>query len=298
MEYLKQPKTFDDQVGLIKSRGLLIDDEEKLRKYLKHISYYHLSAYFKSFQKYDKFFDGTTFEDVIRLYEYDKKLRLLLLDVLERIEKAFKCSVIYNLSVKHNDPFWYLDKGLYNSQKNFDKFVFPIFKDIRNSKEVSIKHFYDKYRKTEFPPSWLALEVITFGACVKVCRNLKRNEQNKFSRSFDLDKIFFMNWMHGLSIIRNICAHHTRLWNKNIIIKANISHKDYKQYFNSDEKAVMRMYNWLIIIQIMMMKINPNSTWFNKFKDLISEYDVNLKSMGFLEDWEIKFENIKNKYII
>ncbi|MCK4554461.1 Abi family protein [Candidatus Parcubacteria bacterium] len=102
MNYSKQPKTFNEQIELIKSRGLIIDDEERLKKYLINISYYHLSAYFKSFQHSDRFKDGTTFEDVINLYEFDKKLRLLLSDVLERIEKSFKCSVIYNLAINYN----------------------------------------------------------------------------------------------------------------------------------------------------------------------------------------------------
>lgn len=288
MEYKKSPKTFDEQIELIKSRGLIIDDEDRLRKYLKHISYYHLSAYFKSFQKDDKFYDGTTFEDVIRLYEFDKKLRLLLLDVLERIEKAFKCSVIYNLSVKHNDPFWYLDKNLYFNEEKFTKCVAPTLNNIKTSREVSIQHFYEKYKKTDYPPSWIALEIITFGECVKLCRHLNRSEQNLFSRSFDLDRRFFLNWMHGLSMIRNICAHHTRLWNKNIILKIKYAHKDYRQLFNEDDKSIMRLYNWLIVIKIMIEKINPSSDWLNKFKALIEEYDVQVKSMGFPEDWKDK----------
>lgn len=290
MNYSKPPKTFDEQIELIKSRGLIINNEERLRKYLINISYYHLSAYFKSFQENDKFKDGTTFENVINLYQFDKKLRLLLLDVLERIEKSFKCSVIYNPAIKHDNSHWYLDSNLYYSQEVFDSFIEPLLNNIKTSKEVSIRHYYSKYAEPEYPPSWVALEVLTFGECVKLCRQLKRSEQNSFSRQFDIDKKFLINWMHSLSVIRNICAHHSRLWNKNIVLSLKVNHKIYKEFFNSE--APIRLYNYLVVIQIMMCKINPTSDWMEKLKNIINKHQVYLPSMGFPENWEDRFEKI------
>lgn len=290
MEYKKLPKTFNEQVKLIRDRGLVIGSESRVKIYLKHISYYHLSAYFKSFQKGDKFNDGVTFEDVIRLYEFDKKLRLLLFDVLERIEKAFKCSVVYNLSIKYNNPFWYADKKIYLNEHRFNECVSPILDSIKVSREVSVKHFYKKYKKTEFPPSWIALEVVTFGGCVKLCKQLNRSEQNLFSRSFGLDRLFFLNWMHGLSMIRNICAHHSRLWNKNIL-KVKCNHREYSQLFVEDKESIMKLYNWLVVMKIMMEKINPKSDWINKLKLLINEYNIPISSMGFPKNWKDKIKN-------
>lgn len=290
MKYLKLPKTFDEQIKLIENRGLIINDKEKLKKYLINISYFHLSAYFKSFQCDDKFKDGTTFDDVINLYEFDKKLRLLLLDVLERIEKSFKCSVIYNLAVNHNNSHWYLDHDLYCSQEDFDNFIEPLLKNIESSKEVGIRHYYRKYTEPKYPPSWVALEVLTFGECVKLCRQLKKAEQNIFSRPFDIDKKFLISWMHGLSVVRNICAHHSRLWNKNIALELKLNHRVYGEFFNSN--ASTRLYNYLVVIQIMMCKINPTSSWLERLNNLISEHQPYLSSMGFPQDWEERFEKI------
>jgi len=290
MNYLKPPKTFDEQIELIKSRGLIVDDEERLKKYLINISYYHLSAYFKSFQYGDKFKDGTTFKDVIDLYEFDKKLRLLVLDVLERIEKAFKCSVIYNLAIKHNNSHWYLDPNLYRSQEVFDSFIEPLLKNIKTSKEVGIRHYYDKYTEPEYPPSWIALEVLTFGECVKLCRQLRGAEQNSFSRPFNINKKFLISWMHGLSVVRNICAHHSRLWNRNIVLGLKLKHNVYGEFFNNEASA--RLYNYLVVIQIMMHKINPTSSWIKRLKKLVGDHQPYLPSIGFPKDWENRFEKI------
>ena len=291
MEYSKPPKTLDEQIEIIKNTGLVIDDEEKLKKYLINISYYHLSAYFKSFQHNDKFKSGTTLENVINLYEFDKKLRLLLLDVLERIEKSFKCSVIYNLAIDHNNPHWYLDLDLYSSQENFDEFIEPLLeKNIKISKEVSIRHYYDKYSEPEYPPSWIALEVLTFGECVKLCRQLKRAEQNSFSRPFNIDRQFLISWMHGLSVVRNICAHYARIWNKNIALSLKLNHRIYGEFFNDSARA--KLYNYLVVIQIMMCKINPTSSWVEKLENLVDEYQPYLPSMGFPGDWKERLEKI------
>jgi abortive infection bacteriophage resistance protein len=287
VDYNKLPKTLDEQINLLKDRGLFIDNNKKTKKYLKNISYYHLSAYFKSFQKDNKFYKDTKFKDVIMLYEFDKKLRLLLLDVLERIEKSFKCSIVYNLSIEHNSSFWYLDESLYVNKNKFNRYVLPILENIKSSREVSIKHFYEKYNN-EFPPSWIVFEVLSFGECVKLSKYLKRSEQNLFSKSFNLDKKFFLNWMHGLSMVRNICAHHARLWNKNIVLNINYKHKNYKSLFNSDKTSLMRLYNWLIVMKLMMEKINPTSDWINKLKLLIEEYNIPTKNMGFPRDWQEK----------
>jgi abortive infection bacteriophage resistance protein len=109
-KYNKPPLPINEQIDLLKSRGLVVADDGKLEYYLKNISYYHLSIYFKHFQKDDIFYKGTNFEDVLRIYIFDNKLRLLLLELLERIEKSFKCRMAYELSiVKNNSHFTMLD---------------------------------------------------------------------------------------------------------------------------------------------------------------------------------------------
>ena len=183
-----------------------------------------------------------------------------------------------------------MNSDLYRSQDVFDSFIEPLLNNIKTSKEVSIKCYYSKYTEPAYPPSWIALEVLTFGECVKLCRQLNRAEQNSFSRPYDIDRKFLINWMHGLSFVRNICAHHSRLWNKNIVLRLKLDHWIYGEFFNSENSA--KLYNYLVVIQIMMSKINPTSAWVERLKNIINEHQAYLPSMGFPEDWESRFEKI------
>ena len=127
MNYIKKPKTIEEQIELLRLRGLIIDDENKLKKYLSHISYYHLSAYFKSFQKLptDNFKDNVIFEDILNIYVFDKKLRLLLLDILEIVEKSFKCKLIAKIAIASGNSHWILDVSLFQDQEKYNINVFP-----------------------------------------------------------------------------------------------------------------------------------------------------------------------------
>jgi abortive infection bacteriophage resistance protein len=108
-KYEKKFLNISEQVKLLKKRGLFFEDENRLRFYLKHINYYHLSAYFKTFQNNNENFkSGTGFEDVLNLYNFDKKLRLLLLDILERIEISFKSVLSHDITRYRDDLHWYL----------------------------------------------------------------------------------------------------------------------------------------------------------------------------------------------
>jgi abortive infection bacteriophage resistance protein len=111
--YNKPPLSIDNQVLLLKERGLIVGDESQLKYYLRNISYYHLSVYFKFYQSGDTFIEGITFEDVLRVYTFDNKLRFLLLELLERIEKSFKCRIAYELSVSNNDSHCYLNESFF-----------------------------------------------------------------------------------------------------------------------------------------------------------------------------------------
>jgi len=196
MNYTKQPLTIDDQINLLQQRGLIVDDKNIVEKYLKNINYYHLSAYFKSFQnKEDKFVVGTNFEDVLNIYIFDQKLRLLLLDVLERIEKSFKCRMAYELAIKNNNSHWILNQDLFHNQNRYNQFIVPCLKEVKNSKESCITHYYQTYESPAYPPIWMMIEIFSFGSCVTIYRQLKLSEQKTIARTYEIGEKFFINWM-------------------------------------------------------------------------------------------------------
>lgn len=290
IKYTKSPKTIEEQIELLKKRGLIIDNEDKIKYFLTNISYYHWSIYFKHFQENDKFLKNTNFKDILRIYKFDNKLRLLILEILERIEKSFKCRIAYELSIHSNNSHCYMDDGLYIDKNKYKKIIAMIKKEVDNSKksEISIKHYLNKYSKPKLPPIWSIIEILSFGQCSKMFGFLSRDNKNKIARTLGEDQIFIFNWMYILSYLRNKCAHHSRLWNFEFIFVPKMNHKKYKEFFNHKRKK--RIFNYLVVLLIVMKKINPTSDWLTRLKKLISEYKINVSHMGFPDDWENRLD--------
>lgn len=292
MQYNKPPKNIKEQIKLLRDRNLIINDEEKLSKYLFNISYYHFSIYFKHFQKNDHFIEGTTFEDVLNIYVFDQKLRLLLADVLERVEKSFKCRVIYEMAIKHNDSHWIANEKYFDDKENYYRRTMEILDNLKNSKELCIKHYYKKYSSPEYPPTWTIIESLTFGQVVMIYGQLTKDNQKIIADSYNLDKKHIRSWMYSLSVIRNFCAHHSRLWNRKMIVSLNKKIGLYKDIFSNSQKN--RLWDYLVVLQIINCKFNPDSKWIEKLKDLILSHKIDVSYMDFPENWQDLFDDIKN----
>ncbi len=281
LTYSKPPLSIDEQVKRVRDRGLIIDDETELRYFLKNVSYYHLSIYFKFFQTDDMFHPGTTFADVVKIYTFDNKLRFLLLELLERVEKSFKARVAYNLSVETNQSHSHQSKELFRDEFLYNEIQQMFIDEVRKSKEISIEHYQQKYTEPSLPPIWTLVEILSFGQTVKFVKSLKREYKNTVARTFLADEQFVMSWMHSLSVLRNNCAHHSRLWNRELVFTPRMDHRKYVKFFADDN----RLYNHLVVLQIILNEVNPTSSWLDKLSQLITEHDIDVVNMGFPTDW-------------
>lgn len=288
--YSKPPLTIEQQISLLRERGLNIDiNIEQVKYYLTNVSYYHLSIYFKFFQLGNTFVEGTTFGDVLRIYTFDNKLRFLLLELLERIEKSFKSRVAYNLSLASNNSHCHTLQGLYRNKKQYSEVISLFTNEFSKSKEISIDHYRTKYSAPVLPPIWTTVEIISFGQVVKFVKSLTRQNQNLVARTLDEDAMYIMNWLHCLSVLRNTCAHHSRLWNRDQIFIVKTNHRKYEKYFENNKK----LFNYLIVMQILLVKINPTSSWIDKLSALINEHQISVNHMGFPTDWEQKLRDLQ-----
>jgi abortive infection bacteriophage resistance protein len=287
-QYNKPFLNIDEQVKLLKSRGLIFTDEERVKFYIKHIGYYHLSIYAKAYQNPDnQFKTNTTFDDILNLYNFDKKLRILILDILERVEMSFKCVLSYEITRTRNDNFWYTtDKNEYGNSEDKIK---DIISGLKDSKEVYIDHFYQKYPESEYPPAWIFFESMTFGECSLFVRNLGERERQVIAGSYKLSKAV-INMFYHLSHLRNACAHHSRIWNRRFITKI-AKYPKYSDAFNDNYDN--SLYSYLVIMQILIIRISPESNWLDRLNNLIDEYKVDINRMGFPTDWKCKLESIK-----
>lgn len=289
-KYEKKFLNISKQVELLRSRGLVVDDEDDLKFYLKYINYYHLSAYFKTFQDdYDSFREGTSFRDILNIYKFDKKLRLLLLDVLEKIEMSFKSVLSYNFSEKKNDIYWYLPEK--NNYKEVSEKVEKIIKKTKDSKELYIQHFFKKYNEEADLPAWIFFEGLTFGDCSLITRNLCDTDKEIIASFYKLPKRTSIQMLHHLSILRNLCAHHAWVWNRYFTFKTSI-YKKYKYIFFDVRDDLL--FPLIISAQIFIKKVSPSSDWLDKLEELISEHRIEINRMGFPDDWKGKLKSISN----
>ncbi len=315
-DYDKQPLTFREQAELLRDRNLIIKDIEQCREKLSTVSYYRLSAYMYPYKKKengvitDEFRDGITWENVYRLYAFDRKLRLLIFDSIERIEVAVRTQIIYQLSHKYGSHWQ--DRAEIFKSKNENSFNgkssrgIDIYATIqqhieaqeRNSrKEDFLKHYYNTYSNPKNPPSWMCVETFYFSHLSLICERLKnRSDITKISKYFSLPPDVFCSWLHTINSIRNVCAHHARLWNRKLEVtpmpfelNSNNSYFPNTLQWIDNPKVVNRrkLYYFLCMVNYMLQTINLTSPFKSELKSLLSDYKdiVFLQDMGIPENW-------------
>lgn len=171
--YSKNPLTIDEQVDLLKERGLVIRDEKEIIHYLNNISYFHLSSYFKHYQdeKSNVFYDEIDFDKILNLYIFDRKLRIEFLDALEKIERSLKARLTHVLSHSYG-------KFCINMSEYFVSIQPRINEELERSREVFLKTYKKKYRD-EYYPIWMIMEVLSLGTTLNVLLNSPTRERKK-----------------------------------------------------------------------------------------------------------------------
>lgn len=292
--FKKPPLTPDKHVELLVSRGLIVPEGAKAEHYLRFIGYYRLSGYCLPFQVDNnkdgshQFLEGITFEHILQLYIFDRKLRLLVMDAIERIEISFRACISDYMCTKHNDPHWYVKKEHFWNGFDHEKFMSDVDDKIKYDKSSKrnpaafIIHFYEKYTSPKHPPSWMIFELISLGAVSRVYAGLNTSDQKSIARVFDTNYKVLKSWMHSLTYVRNLCAHHQRLWNRHFTIQPNTTN-EYKKYLASNTN----LYAQLCVIQILLKKIALDPKWSTKLSELLNGYSqwAPQEKMGFPQNW-------------
>jgi len=310
----KQWKSFEEQLQLLKSRGLLVDDEQAALDYLERIGYYRLSGYWYSFRQLilstteagkveyyrkDEFAEHSHFEDAVKLYVFDKKLRLLAMDALERIELAVRVDIAHLLgeidTYAHHNPTVFhgnFAKRKIKSGKHKGQTEHELWLDYyeyvlhRARREPYVKHYMVKYRKL---PIWVAVETWDFGMMSKIYAGMSVKHKGVIAHKYGVtDWRVFEGWLKSLNFIRNVSAHHSRLWNINVLELSKPT--DLDEYWQRLDNT--RPFFYFCVIQALMNTICPNSHWKKRFISLIDEFPapksntVKVSDFGLIEDWK------------
>ena len=290
----KPVRNINEQISLLKQRGMLFHNELQALQFLKNISYYRLKGYWWDMQQ-DRithtFAPNTYFENVIERYNFDRHLRLLLFDAVERIEIALRTKMIYYLSLSYGAT-WYLDSDLFADSVKHAENVNHLQREFEYSQEIFIKNHKRKHSNSN-PEAWKILEIASMGTLSKFYKNLKHQlpEKSIIAKEMGLNlHSELSSWLEAIVYVRNIIAHHSRLWSRNMVKRPidNINNP-IGLWFNNDLLPVQKKKPFLIISSMMYLcnKVTPNHQIKIKIVDLIDNNpDVPIYKLGFLNNWK------------
>jgi len=326
MSYPKPWLSLEEQLDKLRSRGMLVSDPDKALSYLHRIGYYRLSGYWFAFRErsgpccvwdaqhdrrqgrvetvaLDRFKPGATFQNAVDLYVFDKALRLLTMDALERVEIALRVDVSHTLG--QLDPFAYLRSDLFHQTfsqtlnrdsglTRHHEWLAKHAQLILRSKEEFVAHNRTKYG---LPLAmWVACEVWDFGTLSTLFGGMREAEQDAVAAKYGVrNGRVFATWLRSLNYLRNVCAHHSRLWNRNIVDQPKLPSADEMPWvatFAGHPHALARCFLLLRILRQMLGVINPTSSWPARMKDHLATFPelghlgLNLAGMGAPARWQ------------
>lgn len=293
--FAKAATTFAEQMALLQRRGMVIQDAAEAEHHLRHINYYRLRAYWMPFEVPcaaagdHQFAGGTQFEDVVRLYAFDRKLRLMVLDAIERFEVSLRTQWSHVLATQlgphaHMDPNNFRDPVVYQTA------LADLQREFHESRETFAQHYRKTYDAPDLPPVWVSCELLTLGRLSRWYSNLaSRPIRRAISQPLGIDENILTHAAHHLSYVRNLCAHHSRLWNRVAGIALVLPNRPIDLTLTLNAQEPKKVYNTLVVLLWLLKHISPGSVWRQGVRQLLADNaHVNLTAMGFPQGWETR----------
>lgn len=288
MRYSKPYLSIDEQIDLLKQRGLEIDMPDA-SNYLRTIGFFRLSSYLHPLLEHPKenniFKKGAKFSQAVYLYRFDRKLRFLLFSQIDKIEVATRALMIEKGVPFTKDDYWLIDEKYYSDKELFKQSIGLLKKEWRLSKEDFAVKYKMKYE--DYPPSWVLIELVSMGILSNLYINLNSDVLKKqIAGEFGLPSVVFESWLFSLSGIRNICCHHARLWNRTIPNAPILLTNPRSAWIDISQTDTRKLYYKIAMIKYILAYINPHNFLKDRLIALQKEFStVDFGMMGFPENW-------------
>lgn len=285
----------DEQIKLLQSRGLIINNYDQAYRVLENNNYYRLSGYSLPLREHDKFYPNVSFSDLMDLYLFDADMQAVSMNHLAPIEIALRTHIAYVLG--EINPYAHLDKTCFENDIYYEEFLQDLKAAVSESNnEAFIKHHNTKYSGRL--PIWVVVEILSFGELSKLFEHLNYDLQKKICDNYydGIPPKYICNWFHSLVVVRNLCAHRMRLGNRGIPTVPAFETKEFDYYVaNGYEKN--EVGKRLFFSFVIMQRVTPNINFINDIKSdikhLCDKYPfVNLKHYGFKNNWERIFDSV------
>lgn len=223
--FTKQALSYADQIALLEQRGMVVGDHAEAVATLSRVNFYRLSAYWYPFKlpaaagaAPSALVPGTRFETVVALYEFDRKLRLLVLDALERVEVSIRTAVTYHLGMTYG-AFGHEDPQTFHRGFDHATWLGHLHQETQRSSDAFVSHYQQKYQGFPTMPIWMMTEVISLGSLSRMYKGMAPADKQVIAQPLNIHHKRLQDWLHVLTYVRNVCAHHSRLWNRTLAIR-------------------------------------------------------------------------------
>lgn len=281
--YSKPALSNEQLLAFLERQGVEVGDRDAALRDLRRIGYYRLKIYTRPFQPdHGTFRQGVTFADVVSLYEFDRRLRLVGMDAIERIEVSLRSAII-EAATDAGGPHFYYDEAHFSDPHQSTKFRELVQKS--SGQHLSISHYMRKYNEPYLPPAWCILEASTFGWISKTYGNLSISLKKRVASFYGFNQVVLVSWFRTLATFRNMCAHHHRIWNADMKVDAPKVAKAFRGHLNGLQDT---FYIRAFIIMALLKNLSEGEAdaWRVEFCDVLEAADPHmLRSMGFPIDW-------------
>ncbi|MGX2956961.1 Abi family protein [Ursidibacter arcticus] len=283
-------KEYSEQCELLSSRGMIIQNSDYVEKKLSQIGYYRLSGFWHTARKpinetqlSDQFLPNTKFEQIHSLYLFDKKLRILLLDIIERLEVNVRTVLAHEMG--RFSPLAYKDDFYINPHfsQHYSSWKDKLEAQISRSRDDFVLWHKDQNKPLPF---WVVVETWDFGMLSKYYSMLKKRYQNQIARRFNVDNTAtLISWLNEINIIRNQAAHHSRIWNR----KGNPIKTLNNTYFiglSMDENSQRRLFGRIAVMWYLVSQTSTNYKWLERVNKVLDDFpdvpNAKIKALGLM----------------
>jgi len=284
MKSMKLPKTFTEQIDILRARNLEFGSEIFATDFLRRVNYYRFSGYLLAFKQEDGTYKpGTFFEDAVSLYNFDHELRSLMMKAFGIIETEIKTMIAYQHAHKYG-PLGYEDSSNFNTKHNRAQFE-KRFEDVKSQRKKSlfVSHHLKSYSGKL--PIWVAVEIFNLGMLSYFYADLRTEDKKLVASEFGTSYDYFETWLHSLTVLRNTCAHHDRLYNIKFDIAPKLP-KEFAKYANPNDRYLFR-YLYMLKLLFYNNKDKWNNSILADLVALVQQYSpvLTLESMGLPVLW-------------
>ncbi|WP_223457446.1 MULTISPECIES: Abi family protein [unclassified Pseudomonas] len=316
----KPALSVEQQLELLKQRGLQVVNDDRAMRFLEVVTLFRLSPYMRPFQEQGPehtFKPGSTLKAVVDIYRFDGSLRRITMDAIERVEVAMRAAISNHMCPQYG-PDWIADASLFSSSYPHDNLLRPL-RDQLNKERNKLGREIDRIKKStqgdgvqqqrienrmrdnyfrfygstyahpELPPAWAVLEELSLGTVSTLFNAIGKSVDKKAIASrFNLPFEVLASWLHTLTFIRNCCAHHSRLWNRELSIRPSLPKEWVIPNAPGDRpQPKQRLYIVLTMLAYLTDLISPDSQWKLRLAEIMDQQELGyLRLMGFPDHWK------------